>query len=231
MRREREQINGTAPRIGLACRGMTDLFQHWTQCFADLDVARPPDCAFEELTRRYSEPHRAYHTLQHLEECFAWFEPARSLTRAPGEVALALLYHDAIYATHARDNEERSAALARSILEEYCGADYELTMPVTDLILMTRHDAMPTGGDSLVLVDIDLSILGAPADRFDEYERQIRFEYSWVPEEDFRKGRAAVLEAFLRRNTIYNTDMFRARLEETARNNLKRSLEALSDQA
>ena len=181
MRREQEQINGTTPRIGLACREITDLFRHWTQCFADLDVAQPPACAFDELTQRYSEPHRAYHALQHLEECFAWYESARSLARAPGEVAFALFYHDAIYDTRAKDNEERSAELAAAVLEEYCGAGRALVGSITGLILATLHDAIPASGDMRVLVDIDLSILGAPADRFDEYERQIRFEYSWVP--------------------------------------------------
>ncbi len=194
------------------------------------DVAQPPDCAFTELTQRYSEPHRAYHTLQHLEECFAWFESARPLIRAPGEVALALFYHDAIYDTRAKDNEERSVGLAAAVLEEYCGADRELVASATSLILATRHDVIPASGDPQVLVDVDLSILGASADRFDEYERQIRFEYSWVSEADFRKGRAAVLETFLAREKIYNTETFRARLEETARNNLKRSLATLGAQ-
>ncbi len=206
---------------------MADLHRSWAQCFADLDVAQPPDCAFEELERRYSEPHRAYHTPQHLEECFFWFGRARSQISAPGEVALALFYHDAIYDTHAHDNEERSAGLARDVLEKYCGADDALAASVADLILATRHEAAPANGDSQILVDIDLSILGAPVHRFDEYERQIRFEYSWVSETDFRRGRAAVLDGFLARATIYNTHMFRAHLEDIARNNLARSLAAL----
>ena len=143
---------------------------------------------------------------------------------------MALFYHDAVYETHAKDNEERSAELARDVLEEYCRMNDEIAASVASLILATRHDATATGGDCRVLVDIDLSILGAQIDRFDEYERQIRFEYSWVPESDFKKGRAAVLEAFLARDTIYNTDLFQARLEERARNNLRRSLAALGDQ-
>jgi predicted metal-dependent HD superfamily phosphohydrolase len=208
---------------------MADLFQRWTQCFADLDVARPPDCAFEELSQRYSEPHRAYHTLQHLVECFDGFDRARHLMRKPGEVAMALFYHDAIYDTHARDNEDRSAELARDVLGEYCPASHEVAASVTSLILATRHDAIPASADARVLVDIDLSILGAPTDRFDEYERQIRFEYSWVSAPDFRIGRAKVLEAFLARDTIYSTDMFRAHLEQAARNSLKRSLATLGD--
>ena len=219
MLREMGQINGTTP--------MLDLFRTWTQCFADLGVPPPPECAFEEMTQRYSEPHRAYHTLQHLEECFVLFETARPLMRAPGEVAMALFYHDAIYDTHARDNEARSAELARHVLEEYCRADREVAASVTGLILATLHDAVAANGDCTVLVDIDLSILGARGDRFDEYERQIRFEYSWVSDADFRKGRAAVLEAFLGRDAIYGTDMFRTRLEPAARSNLERSLAKL----
>jgi predicted metal-dependent HD superfamily phosphohydrolase len=50
---------------------------------------------------------------------------------------------------------------------------------VRDLILATRHDVSPPGGDAALLVDVDLAILGSPAERFDEYERQVRQEYSW----------------------------------------------------
>ena len=87
---------------------------------------------------------------------------------------------------------------------------------VRALILATKHDAQPTGSDAQLLVDIDLAILGAAPERFDEYERQVQVEYSWVPEEAFRKARVGILEQFLERPAIYSTDAFASRLESSA---------------
>ena len=74
---------------------------------------------------------------------------------------------------------------------------------------------------------MDLSILGAAPARFDEYEVQVREEYSWVPEDTFRKRRGAILGQFLARRHIYSTNAFRARYEPGARTNLERSLKSL----
>jgi predicted metal-dependent HD superfamily phosphohydrolase len=198
----------------------------WKRCFTDLGIASPPQGAWEDLKARYSEPHRAYHTLQHLEECFAWFEQARSLAHAPGEVALALFYHDAIYDTHASDSEAKSAALAGHVVDEYARGAARADR-ITELILATKHDAMPKAPDAQLLVDIDLAILGAVEPRFDEYERQVRFEYQWVAEDAFRAGRKRILEQFLARPALYDTAFFRERLEAPARANLARSIAAL----
>jgi len=198
----------------------------WQRCFVELDGCEPPPCAWEELQARYSEPHRAYHTLQHLEECFAWFEQARSLARAPGEIAFALFYHDAVYDTHASDSEERSAALAVHVIDEYVRGSARPDR-IVELIMTTKHNAVPKDSDAQLLVDIDLAILGAAQQRFDEYERQVRFEYQWVEEDAFRAGRKRILEQFLARPTLYNTAFFRERLEAPARANLARSIAAL----
>jgi predicted metal-dependent HD superfamily phosphohydrolase len=40
-----------------------------------------------------------------------------------------------------------------------------------------RDDATPLTRDAALVVDVDLAILGASAERFDEYERQVREEY------------------------------------------------------
>ncbi|HEY8696806.1 MAG TPA: hypothetical protein VIM02_04255 [Rhizomicrobium sp.] len=207
---------------------MSDLETNWRQAFDDLDLSCPPPCAFEELVARYSEPHRAYHTVQHLEECLAWFDSARWAIASPGLVALAILYHDAIYDTHARDNEERSADLVCGLLEEYTTVGDETQAPLRELILATRHNALPQPGDAEIVVDIDLAILGAARQRFDEYEQQVRREYDWVAEPDFRRGRADILRQFLARPKIYSTALFRERLESAARENLQRSLAALT---
>jgi predicted metal-dependent HD superfamily phosphohydrolase len=192
----------------------------WARCFADLGVESPGG-AFADVVARYREPHRAYHTVQHLDECLSYWDEAH----APSEIGLALFYHDAIYDMHAHDNEERSARLAMEVLG---GALPHAALDrIADLILATKHDAAPATDAAMLLVDIDLSILGAALGRFDEYERQVRAEYNWVPEADFRTGRARILRAFLERPVLYGTPFFHDRLEMRARQNLRRSLAAL----
>jgi predicted metal-dependent HD superfamily phosphohydrolase len=80
------------------------------------------------------------------------------------------------------------------------------------------------------MVDTDLVILGAESARFVEYEQQIRKEYAWVPENVFREQRANILRAFLQRPYIFSTDLFRARYEHQARENIRQSLEALGSE-
>ncbi|MGD0191347.1 MAG: N-methyl-D-aspartate receptor NMDAR2C subunit [Rhizomicrobium sp.] len=195
----------------------------WRQCFRDLGGSEPPPCARNELFARYSEPHRSYHTLQHLEECFGWLEQTRALAEHPGEVAFALFFHDAIYDTHASDNEQLSAELAAGVLDEYVRGDADPER-VRALIMATKHDGVPVGPDACLLVDVDLSILGAAPERFDEYEQQVRREYAWVAPDAFRTGRRKILEQFLSRPSIYSAPFFAERLEAAARSNLKRSL-------
>jgi len=95
------------------------------------------------------------------------------------------------------------------------------------LVMATRHKAVPSGTDAGILVDIDLSILGAAPERFDQYERQVREEYSWVPDFLFRRERKAILKDFLARRQIFSSASFRDRYEEQARSNIERSLERL----
>lgn len=181
----------------------------------DLRSRWPLDEAlYQDLVARYREPHRRYHTLQHLEECFARFDELRALAEHPRDVELAIWFHDAIYDTRRSDNEARSAAWGRSVAGER----------VHDLVMATRHEAAPRSADEKALVDVDLWILGAPRERFDEYEAQVREEYGWVPAIIYRRKRRHVLESIAARPTIYNTAAFVQRYEKQARENLARSL-------
>ena len=197
----------------------------WSASWATLGV--PQSARLHELhanvRARYSEPQRHYHTVQHLDECFERWPEVRAHAEHPAEVELALWFHDAIYDTHRPDNEALSAALAlRAALG--LGVLQESAQRISDLILCTRHAVEPEGADAETLIDVDLSILGATPQRFDEYETQVRQEYAWVPEEMFRQRRAAILEQFLARRHIYATGIFRERYEPRARANLARSL-------
>lgn len=193
----------------------------WREFGAEADAE-----LFQRLIACYSEPHRKYHTTQHLQECFALLDRVATSAELFAEVELALWFHDAIYNTRKKDNEQLSAAWAREIMLA-AGLANDRAERVFELVLATRHNAIPQGRDAEVLVDVDLGILGAEVQRFDEYENQVRQEYSWVPEFIYRRERRKVLQQFENRCSIYSTDYFRANLEPQARENLARSLARL----
>ena len=202
---------------------MTKLQERWLDLWKRLGAHGDPEPAYAELRRRYSEPHRAYHTLDHIRECLEEFDAAWGLARDPVAVLAAIWYHDAIYDTQATDNEERSAKLAREAAAA-AGRPEEFQDRVEALILASRHRGSPAPGDAQLFVDIDLSILGQRRERFDRYEEQIRYEYAWVPGPIFRSKRRAILQSFLDRPLLYSTPFFQNRYEARARENLKRSL-------
>lgn len=182
----------------------------------------PSATAFARLLAAYSEPSRHYHDARHLEDTFAWLDQVAQQEPVPVEVELALWFHDVVYVSRAKDNEARSADWA--VLELRAAvpkASDATSAKVAQLIMATKHsDAAVDEPSAGLLLDIDLSILGAPFARFCAYEREIRREYQWVPLPAYRAGRARVLDTFLRRQHIYATAFFRQRLEAQARVNL-----------
>ncbi len=195
----------------------------WRDAWRSLGAGAPNDALLAELLARYQEPHRAYHTLQHLDECLAGLARETSNAERPAEIALALWFHDAIYDVHRHDNEERSAHWARDAMLS-AGAEPAAAARVHALVMATRHQAQPEDADARLLVDIDLSILGAPPARFAEYERQIRIEYGHVPPDVFEPRRRSILGSFLARDPLYLTPPIRARIEEAARRNLQQAI-------
>ncbi|WP_296509831.1 N-methyl-D-aspartate receptor NMDAR2C subunit [Rhodoferax sp.] len=177
----------------------------------------------EALLAAYAEPHRQYHSTQHLTECLQSFEAVCHLAQRPAEVALALWFHDAVYDVQRHDNEAQSAAWAREALTT-AGVQADVTERVCALVMATRHTSAPAAGDAQLLVDIDLSILGADAQRFAQYEQQILEEYAFVPEAVFRTKRKEVLQSFSDRPRIYGTEHFYDALEVRARANLARAV-------
>ncbi len=209
---------------------MPDNNQHqalWQLAWAGVGARGEGAEVFHALQARYSEPHRKYHTQQHLAECLATFETVHTLAVHPHEVALALWFHDAVYEVQpvagALGNEARSAQWARSVLAQ-AGAPAPSVARVESLIMVTCHTAQPVTADEQVLVDIDLSILGADPQRFAQYEQQIRQEYAHVPDAIFVVRRREILSSFLARPRIYTTAHFHQTLEARARENLQASV-------
>jgi predicted metal-dependent HD superfamily phosphohydrolase len=151
------------------------------------------DAAYDDLIRRYGEPHRRYHTLEHIEEV---------LERVRGtEVELAAWYHDAIYDVRSSDSEASSAAYAREALARL-GAPEGVIAEVERLILLTAgHEADDERGSELVAAD--LAVLTGNRARYERYARDVRAEYGHVDDDTWRTGRTAVLE---RLRTVVDDD-------------------------
>ncbi|OYW71551.1 MAG: hypothetical protein B7Z37_27485 [Verrucomicrobia bacterium 12-59-8] len=172
----------------------------------------------ERLLSAYAEPQRAYHTLQHLEECLLILDEARAtgLIAKPDLIEMALWFHDAVYDPKGGENEELSAQMALEAL-----GDTEMAREVARLILLTKSHQPGNGLDDAWIIDIDLAIFAQPLERVLEYERQIRAEYAWVPEAVYVEKRAEILNDFLNRQQIYFTAWARERFDARARENLR----------
>jgi predicted metal-dependent HD superfamily phosphohydrolase len=194
----------------------------WKQTLAPFDTdANEVSAAFADLVTRYREPARHYHTLEHIESVL---DVLAGFGAEYTAIDLAAWYHDAVYEPLATDNEERSAALAGTVLQ-HLGIPSRVREEVARLILLTNsHQASTDDTAGQRLLDADLSVLGAETATYDRYAAAIRQEYTRVPEADYRVGRQHVLQTFLDRKQIYF--LLRDR-EARARENLRREIELL----
>lgn len=175
--------------------------------------------AFDALIGRYREPHRRFHTVEHVLAVVA----AAADGGGDRAVRLAAWYHDAVYDPTASDNEERSADLAAVDLAAL-GLGAPVLERVRSLILMTKaHQPDPTDEGAVALCRADLGILAADPDRYRRYVAQVRHEYGHVDDVAWRAGRGAFVRAMLARDDIVVGD---AATDRRARRNLTAELDA-----
>lgn len=195
------------------------LRSRWLRMFPEDDPDPEVGAVFDRLIQNYAEPHRRYHTAEHLYACFRVLD--EFFPEASMPVQLALWFHDIVYDPHSNENEEKSGEIA---LEELGRIDLE-PFNVYDLILATKHNEPPQGSEAKIVVDVDLSILGETPEAYHQYEQQVRQEYGWVPEEVFWAYRRSMLRQFMDHEWIFHTEVMRRSIfEERAWINLAASV-------
>ena len=186
-----------------------------------------PPALRARLEAVYREPHRHHHTLAHIDALLASLTHWQALARSPRLIEAAIWFHDAVYDTHRDDNEPRSAALARDALRALAWAEADVARVVT-MVRATQYHAADSGdADTLLFLDLDLSVLAQRAEVYDAYGAAVRAEYGWLDEARYRAGRARVLQSLAARAAIYRTPALHAAWEAPARANLARELQAL----
>ena len=184
---------------------------------------------FDRLVAAHTAPERHYHNLEHLGEMFRVASRLAAHCDDPAAVQLAIWFHDAVYDPRSKYNEVKSSELAATLLAPL-GVPAATIDRVVSLVKATAHLASadpPPDRDAAVLLDADLAILGAAEERYRRYAADIRKEYAFVADEDYRKGRAAVLKVFLDRPRIFHTRVMFEEGEERARANLAAELKEL----
>ena len=101
------------------------------------------------------------------------------------------------------------------------GVDGTIAKQVSTHILATQTHEVSANLDCQFVLDIDLVILGSSSERFRQFESQIREEYQWVPVAEYREKRTAILQKFLEKETMYQTEFFAQRFEKQARENIR----------
>ncbi|NOQ56312.1 MAG: dephospho-CoA kinase [Nanohaloarchaea archaeon] len=182
-----------------------------------------PDEEYRRLVRAYSEPHRHYHTLDHIVSGLDELWGVRELLDKPDEVEFAWWFHDSVYKRQSNVNEIKSAEAASNLSRNVLlGEDF--ATDVKRLVLDTAHNKVPETFEGEVIADIDTLVFGTVPEIFDDYEFRIGKEYSWADPDEFKTKRSEILLKFLERSQIYYTDVFEDAYGAQARANLERVL-------
>ncbi|WP_261870407.1 hypothetical protein [Psychrobacter sp. JCM 18901] len=139
--------------------------QHLSAMTSDISP-KQIDRLWQDIVTRYGEPQRAYHTLNHIEQLLVQLENIKHHLAKPHIIALALYYHDVIYDPTRFDNELKSAEFAIDALGPYLST--KQCQQIHALIMMTANHQIDMlvdrdkYNDTAYLLDMDLSMLGAP---------------------------------------------------------------------
>jgi predicted metal-dependent HD superfamily phosphohydrolase len=207
---------------------VTDLLDEWRALLTRHSASPETAAVGAALLARWSEPHRRYHDVGHLQGVLDAVDDLAGSADDPDAVRLAAWYHDAVYAG-APDDEENSALLAESDLSSL-GLRAGMVAEVARLVRLTaEHDPAPADRNGQVLSDADLAVLALAPEEYRSNTAKVRAEYGHVSDDGFRAGRARIIESLLSAPALYRTPDGRRRWEGAARRNLTSELRTLSE--
>lgn len=181
---------------------------------------------WNEINNYYSEENRFYHNLEHIENLLLELKRIKDKIENWNVIIFSLYYHDIIYKSTKKDNEEKSAELAVKRMIEI-GVDMNQIERCKKQIIATKSHTEKTDSDTNYFTDADLSILGKEPSQYETYCANIRKEYRIYPNFIYKKGRKNVVKHFLSMNRIFKTKEFYDKYEEQAKFNLNNELKTL----
>lgn len=173
-----------------------------------------------ELLERWGEDRRKYHSRTHLLAVLEALDVLAQPDQPARTVLLAAWFHDAVYEGVAGQDEEESARMAEDRLTSTGLAPHEVA-EVARLVRLTATHSPKTGDYAgAMLCDADLSVLGSDQQSYARYRAAVREDYAHVSDDDFAKGRAAVVRDLLRLDPLFHSERAKALWLTAARRNL-----------
>jgi predicted metal-dependent HD superfamily phosphohydrolase len=164
-----------------------------------------PADVFEKVVKKYTEPHRVYHDITHINQMFAVAETLGIELTAPQE--LAIIFHDVVYNIGDDRNEEKSVEFMEYILPNNFISQDDLSIAKRIILDTVNHDASIP--ESKIVLDLDLMRLAFPFEEFLLYREKIKLEYGTVfSEVDFYQGEIRFFEELLRKERVFFTNHF-----------------------
>lgn len=165
------------------------------------------DISIDTIIDRYSEPHRYWHTLNHLYVLVngikSLFEEKKIDKREYDILIIAAIFHDIVYDTKSKDNEEKSVEFMMSTFNQEMNEDIK---KISDIILGTKtHDSK----ERLLkeFNELDTSILDASFIDMLDWENKIYKEFKWVGWSNYKKRRIEVLLELMKEHPDNSTNI------------------------
>lgn len=208
---------------------MKHLYEDWLKLaknyFEDENTAQS---LWNSIYKNYSTKNRYYHSLKHISSMLDLAKENKSEILNYDEVIFAIWFHDIIYKSSSKKNEEKSAEFAKSALK-IINQKLDLEIVCQLIISTKKHQILlKENKDNAFLLDFDLSILGSEWNIYQKYIENIRKEYKIYPDFLYNPARKKVLESFLIRGKLFFTGKYQDLFEEKARENLQKEIKLLS---
>lgn len=146
---------------------------------------------------RWSEPHRHYHDLGHLNDLISQinedYGDGKINENEREKLTLVALFHDLVYEPTRTDNEEKSA----EIFYRFCTEQHNIDLVEVKQMILDTKNHTPCTPLSQKFIDYDMNICDREFDDLLIWENNIREEYSMYVNEEYKAKRIKFLESIL----------------------------------
>ncbi len=177
---------------------------------------------------QYTKKWKYYHNINHIYSFIELYDKYNNLIeKEKNEFLLSIFFHDIIYIPSRNDNEIESIKLLNKFYIEAEPKDLNKEK-IIELISETQNHLLNKEykEDINLFLDMDMQIIAQ--ENWEEYEDNIRKEYSFIDYNIYKIKRKEFLERLAKKEKIFRTKTFYELFEKVGRINIKNIIDKLN---